>query len=315
MKLKKYLLLIVAVLSILSLAACQSNPDASDDADTETNFSDSSYDSDSDDSYDSDDFSDNDDSYDSNDFSDNDDSYDSDDFYGNDDSEASTDSGDEAFLPPPTPTPVLPETFSSDGLIFGDYLYEGSGEKMVIGYTGEPVHLKIPETYEGQEVKGIAEKAFQDCQSLISVSIPPELYSIEYEAFAGCSNLTYVIFSEDGVHNFSSGTFKDCTSLSYINVPPNAHFGGGNFYNCTSLTSIEYPYYASMISDEMFYNCVNLECISIARHVSLIIDDAFTGCDKLTIIATPDTEGELFANDNSIPLILVPDEVLDPEKR
>lgn len=310
MKLKKYILLAVAVLTMLSLVACQSSSDTSGDDDSETNYSDDNYDdSSSEDSYNSDD------SYDSDDWSDSDDSYDNDDFYDSDDSEVSTDSDDDALLPPPTPTPVLPETFSSEGLIFGDYLYEGSGEKMVIGYTGDPVHVRIPEEYEGELVKGIDERAFQNCQSLVSVSIPIELYAIGYEAFAGCSNLTYVIFNEDGVHNFSGGTFKDCTSLQYANLPPNAHLGGEDFYNCTSLTSIEYPYYDSYIFDAMFYNCVNLEYISIPRHISIIMDDAFIGCDKLTIIATPDTEAELFAKENSIELILVPDEVLDPEKR
>lgn len=304
----------MAVLFIFSLTACQSEPDAPDDADTETNLSDNSYDdSDSEDSYDNSYNSET--SYDSEDSYDNDNLFSNEDFYGSNDSEATTDSNGDAFLPPPTPTPVLPETFSSDGLIFGDYLYEGSGEKMVIGYTGNPVHVEIPEVYEGEPVKGIDERVFQNCQSLVSITIPKELYAIGYEAFAGCSNLTYVIFDKEGVHNFSGGTFKDCTRLSYINLPANAHLDTEDFYNCTSLTSIEYPYYDSYIFESMFYNCVNLEYISIARHVSIIDDDVFTGCDKLTIIATPDTEAELFANTNSIPLILVPDEVLDPEKR
>ena len=314
MKLKKYLFLPVAVLSMLCLVACQDNSDLSDNDNSETNYSDDNYE----DSYVDEDYYD-DDSYDdesyyNDDWSDSDDSYD-DEFYESNDDMASTDSDDSDFLPPPTPTPVLPETFSSEGLIFGDYLYEGSGEKMVIGYTGDPVHLKIPEEYEGELVKGIDEGAFRDCQSLVSVSIPPELYAIGYEAFAGCSNLTYVIFDKNGVHNFGGGTFRDCTNLIYISLPPNADLDYEDFYNCTSLTSIEYPYYSCYIFDSTFYNCVNLEYLSLARHVSFIEDNAFIGCDKLTIIATPDTEAENFANANSIPLILVPDEVLDPKKQ
>ena len=179
MKQKKYFFLMVAILSMLCLVACQGSSDTSGDDDSETNYTDDNYeDSDYEDSYDNDDQSDSEDSSDSDDWSDSEDSYNNDDFYDNEDSEPSTDSDDDTFLPPPTPTPVLPKTFSSDGLIFGDYLYEGSGEKMVIGYTGEPVHLLIPEEYEGEPVKGIDEGVFQNCQSLVSVSIPAELYAI-----------------------------------------------------------------------------------------------------------------------------------------
>ena len=68
-------------------------------------------------------------------------------------------------------------------------LVTAGGEK----YAGEIV---IPESIvvneENYTVKGIQERAFSDCYSLTSVTIPSSVTSIGSETFKGCSALTSV---------------------------------------------------------------------------------------------------------------------------
>lgn len=75
-----------------------------------------------------------------------------------------------------------------------DYQSLGNGTCIVMGLGGfEGSELYIPDTSpQGDEVIGIGNGAFEDCDSLVSVSIPRTVSSIGKDVFVGCSSLVLI---------------------------------------------------------------------------------------------------------------------------
>lgn len=101
-------------------------------------------------------------------------------------------------------------------------------------------NIVIPGTYKGGAVVGLDNKAFEDCDSLTSITIPDSVTSIGNHTFWGCNNLASVVIS-DSITSIGIYTFDSCTSLTSI-VIPNAvtSIGGSAFSGCTSLASIRF---------------------------------------------------------------------------
>ncbi|MCX4321839.1 MAG: leucine-rich repeat protein [Lachnospiraceae bacterium] len=91
-------------------------------------------------------------------------------------------------------------------------------------------------------VMSIGEFAFQQCESLTNVKIPPSVTSIGEGAFYDCTALTAVTIP-DSVENIGSWAFEKCTGLTTVSFqrkePPTA--GEDIFISCTGLTNIYIP--------------------------------------------------------------------------
>ncbi|MCD8026399.1 MAG: leucine-rich repeat domain-containing protein, partial [Clostridiales bacterium] len=74
------------------------------------------------------------------------------------------------------------ETASADeaGTASDDYEYEilTDGTAEITGYTGEATDLEITSAIDGYTVTSIGDSAFEDCDSLTSVTIPDSVTSI-----------------------------------------------------------------------------------------------------------------------------------------
>ncbi len=195
-------------------------------------------------------------------------------------------------------------------------------------YTGS---VTIPETvvYNSTtyRVTTIGNRAFYNCSSLTSVTIPNSVTAIGGSAFADCSSLTQTNYTGDlaswckiqfdgwganpiqyshnlyingqsitkadipeGVMSISQYAFYGLTPLTEVTIPNSVtSIGKYAFSGCSSLTSINIPNSVTTIGNSAFYGCSSLTAITIPNSVTTIGDMAFEGCSSLTAITIPNS--------------------------
>ncbi len=105
--------------------------------------------------------------------------------------------------------------------------------------------IVIPSEYNELPVTSIGYWAFEDCTSLISITIPDSVTSIGYCAF------------------------RDCTSLTSVTIPDSVtSIGGSAFYGCTSLISVTIPDSVTSIDNWAFEDCTSLISVTIGDSVT-----------------------------------------------
>jgi hypothetical protein len=165
---------------------------------------------------------------------------------------------------------------------------------------------------DGDIVTSIGEKAFYQCQSIGSVSIPDSVTTIGEQTFAysslknitmGCSvtsigdwafmhSTIESIAVPEGVTSIGFAVFMGCSHLSNVIIPNSVtSIGGCSFASCYRLESITIPYKVTSIYQSAFNNCTSLAEIVIPYNVKYISDNAFEGCSNLTNATFKNTSG------------------------
>lgn len=84
--------------------------------------------------------------------------------------------------------------------------------------------------------------------------------------------------------------FKDCTSLTTVNLPKTITSIGPNaFGGCNSLTTINLPEIITIIGEGAFSGCSSITNVNLPKSVTSIGSSAFSGCTSLTDIDLPET--------------------------
>ena len=136
-------------------------------------------------------------------------------------------------------------------------------------------------TYKGNfyEVLEIGDKAFNDCEGLVSVSIPTCVTKIGSYAFGGCYGLT-------------SMDIKDLSAwckISFYNYASNPLLFVHHLYvNGKEVKDLIIPNDVTSISGYAFTGCSYLNSITIHKNVTSIGRSAFTYCGGLTNITVED---------------------------
>lgn len=113
--------------------------------------------------------------------------------------------------------------FSFANSVIGDnsdnYRYEIRENGAVItSYSGSESELTIPLLLGDSSVVGIADRAFENNDMLLSITMPSTIEFIGERAFAGCSNLASVAVSS-GLKHIGAEAFGNCRSLTYFILP------------------------------------------------------------------------------------------------
>jgi len=197
----------------------------------------------------------------------------------------------------------------------------GSVGRALNNYSAKYVSLY----FSGSTFANIGWSAFENCASLVSVTIPDSVTTIEHEAFRGCANLASVIISNT-VISIENNAFSNCTGLTGVTIPSGVTgIGEGTFRGCTGLTSIKVDdantVYSSM--DGVLYNKEKTNLIAypsgitgdftIPNSVTGIGGGAFYGCTKLTGITIPNSvrsiESNAFYNCTGLTGVTIPNGV------
>ena len=183
-------------------------------------------------------------------------------------------------------------------------------------------------------------RAFCDCSSLTSVTIPNSVTEIGNSAFSGCSSLTSVTIP-NSVTEIEAGAFYGCQSLTSATIPNSVKWiGEYAFEGCKSLTSVTIPNSVTEIGWKVFEgtalynNPANWEngalyisdCLvevdtsfvgnfKIKEKTRLIADLAFGGCKSLTSVTIPNSLTHIgdgvFIKCESLPSITIPNSVTE----
>ncbi len=122
----------------------------------------------------------------------------------------------------------------------GELLFTSDGTAITItGSDGKPTgDLIIPATINNLPVISIGVKAFADCTSLTSVTIPNSVSWIGWCAFASCTGLTSVTLPSS-ITDIGNYAFGGCSGLTSFTLPSSlTSIGEGAFGHCTGLTSV-----------------------------------------------------------------------------
>ena len=193
--------------------------------------------------------------------------------------------------------------------------------------------------------KTICFSAFNNCENLISVTIPESVSYIEYGAFYNCTGLEKVYWNAKSVADFDSSSTIFCNTgtssegIEFVfgdtveTIPaylcydyPHSNkiisvsmgknvtsIGESAFFSCDNLTSVTIGNGVTSIGDEAFCDCDSLESVTIGNGVTKIGDDAFYGCTSLTSITIPDSVTKIgdyaFGSCSSLTSITIPDSV------
>ena len=167
-------------------------------------------------------------------------------------------------------------------------------------YSGD---VTIPETVTYNSttysVNGIGYKAFYDCTSLTSITIPDAVESIGDDAFYNCSSLPSITIP-DTVTSIGMSAFRGCTGLTSIIIPDAVtSVRHGTFHYCTGLTSVTIGDAVTTIGSYAFYGCTGLTSITIPDAVTSIGNYAFRKCTQLTSLTIPVTTSYTTYNSSS----------------
>ena len=139
------------------------------------------------------------------------------------------------------------------------YKINQNGEVTITGYKGNATEVIISPEIDGMPVKSIGMDAFNNCNSLTSVTMPKSVVSIGVYAFANCISLTSVTIP-NSVTSIGFCAFDGCSSLTSIEIPESVkNIGKWAFANCRSLTSITIPESVIRIEAWAFEGCSSLK--------------------------------------------------------
>lgn len=162
-----------------------------------------------------------------------------------------------------------------------------NGEVTVIGFTGEPEYIGIPEFIEGCPVTEVRDNAFYNCTSLRSISLPDTIIKIGHHSFYGCYSLESIVLPAE-LEELGMGCFCGCTELKEVKLPDTLRvLPDSCFRVCTSLKDVILPGEVTAVEKFCFAGCTGLESINLGDSLQELGDRALFMCDSLESLYIP----------------------------
>ena len=195
--------------------------------------------------------------------------------------------------------------------------YSGQAEEVIIPSCVRSIADRAFEGCENLQsvtmsgsVTAIGDCVFLHCQSLKSATIPNCMTRIPIGTFGGCASLQSVTIP-DGVTSIENSAFSGCHSLQSVAIPASVTWIGAEaFMGCSSLRSVTIPKGVEKIAKETFYGCSSLQSVTIPGGVTWIDEDAFCACSSLRSVTIPDSVTRIgpdaFAHCDNLSQVVIP---------
>lgn len=106
---------------------------------------------------------------------------------------------------------------NDDGFEIVSYSTDEGTSAIVTGYSGSASTLTIPYSASNNQIKGIADYAFYNNETIKNVTIPKSVSYLGIGAFSGASNLETVSL-EANIETINPYVFLNCTSLTSVSL-------------------------------------------------------------------------------------------------
>lgn len=145
----------------------------------------------------------------------------------------------------------------------------------------------------------IDDELFRNNTKITALVLPVSLRYIGKYAFAGCSNITSIVF-ENQRNSYLNDlnyplriedyAFQNCSRLSAtLTLPDRVNYIGlSGFQNCTAIQSVNIPAKTFTIRPRAFKGCTSLKVVEMNPDVQVIDMEAFYGCTVLERFSLPD---------------------------
>jgi len=187
----------------------------------------------------------------------------------------------------------------------------------IIEFYGTLSEYAIPSTVVNNNrthnVIAIGENAFTNINTLVILTIPSSVRTIEPRAFVNCSGLNSINFS-NGVTSIGDSAFQNCQNIRLLNIPSSVTvLGNSIFQSCSKLARITIPNSLSNIGANAFQSCSSLSGINIPTTLSNIRASTFQHCTSLDAIIFPTSVtsigGNAFGNCSLLSEVTIPSQV------
>lgn len=157
--------------------------------------------------------------------------------------------------------------------------------------------LVVPERVMYKEytfaVTSIDSLAYDHYRSLIAITLPKTLDSINYAAFAYCDSIANV-YIPDNVSYIGADAFRMCPELVAVRLPEGiTSIEKGLFSCCGSIREIDVPASVRVLKQDAFGFCVEMQAIHLHEGLEVIERGVFWECRELCSITIPSTVTEI----------------------
>lgn len=218
---------------------------------------------------------------------------------------------------------VTTMVFAYEAQIDGIYYYfddENKTAKVTYGgavYTQSEIIIPEKVTYNGVEysITSIGRYAFENCSSLVSITIPSSVTSFGDKAFENCSSLSSIKWNvkkcDDFDNKYKKSPFVTNHITSFVFGDSVEYIPAYLCYEMENLTSVVIPNSVTEIGNRAFAGCDKLRTVEIGRGITSIQEYAFSTCVaiysmSIDAVIPPIVEYNAFASVSRTTQIKVP---------
>lgn len=147
---------------------------------------------------------------------------------------------------------------------------DGTNAK-ITAYNGKAISLVIPATVEGYTVNAIGDSAFENCDKIISVTIPESVKDI-----GSCA------FYKTGYYNNTANWEKGVLYIGSFLIEANESVKG----------AVEVKDATTLIADYAFASRSGITSVILPKELAVIGDSSFSGCTAIKNVTSGATEDE-----------------------